>query len=200
MRWGRTMAWSDVARNLAVVALLSFAPSKADAMNILAGSRSADSVDNRIAVAAQAPALAGPRTRGGGMQPKRPASRNVQVNRNPPVKPNARSDAVVHRDGVAAKVDANRKADVGGHPPAQPPVTGPGHPGPVPAAKPPVPVSGGWARPGWYRWSPGGAIAADAALGFVSAAIATWATPPRPGLCWYYTDPTEQDGFWDDCP
>ncbi len=184
------MTWSDVARNVVVVALLSFAPMKADAINIFGGSRSADPVkDDWIAVAARAPAHAGPRTRGGGVQPKRPTSRNVQVNRNPPVKRNAR-----------ANVDANRNADVGGRAPGQPPVAGPGHPEPVATAKPPVAVSGGWARPGWYRWSPGGAVAAGAALGFVSAAIATWATPPRPGLCWYYTDPTEQDGFWDDCP
>ena len=29
-----------------------------------------------------------------------------------------------------------------------------------------------WARPGWYRWGPGGAIAAGAALGFVAAGAA----------------------------
>src|SRR5947208_9272160 len=29
---------------------------------------------------------------------------------------------------------------------------------------------GGWARPGWYRWGPGGAIAAGAAVGFIAAA------------------------------
>jgi len=59
---------------------------------------------------------------------------------------------------------------------------------------------GGWARPGGYWWPAGGAIAAGAAIGFVTAAVATWATPPQPGLCWYYTDPSQQDGFWDACP
>ena len=57
-----------------------------------------------------------------------------------------------------------------------------------------------WAgRPGWYRWAPGGAIAAGAAIGFVTAATAyAWAgAPPQPGLCWYYTDPTQREGFWD---
>ncbi len=73
---------------------------------------------------------------------------------------------------------------------AKPPVVG--------GAKPPIVES--WARPDWYRWSPGGAIAAGAAIGFVTAAVATWATPPQPGLCWYYTDPSQQDGFWDACP
>ena len=52
-----------------------------------------------------------------------------------------------------------------------------------------------------YGWRPGGAIAAGAALGFVSAAAAaSWAgAAPGPGLCWYYTDPSRQQGFWDAC-
>ena len=59
-----------------------------------------------------------------------------------------------------------------------------------------------WARPGWYRWPAGGAIAAGAALGFVTAAsAAAWAgAAPGPGLCWYYTDPSQTQGFWDACP
>ncbi len=59
---------------------------------------------------------------------------------------------------------------------------------------------GAWVRR--YRWAPGGAIAAGAAIGFVSAATAAaWASaPPQPGLCWYYTDPTQRNGFWDNCP
>jgi hypothetical protein len=59
-----------------------------------------------------------------------------------------------------------------------------------------------WAgRPGWYSWAPGGAVAAGAALGFVTAATAAaWAgAPPEPGLCWYYTDPSRRHGFWDVC-
>lgn len=62
---------------------------------------------------------------------------------------------------------------------------------------------GAWVgRPGWYRWPAGGAIAAGAAIGFVSAAAAaSWAgAPPASGLCWYYTDPSRQQGFWDQCP
>lgn len=62
---------------------------------------------------------------------------------------------------------------------------------------------GGWARPGWYRWGPGGAIAAGAAIGFVAAAgAAAYASTaaPAPGMCWYYTDPYRRAGFWDYCP
>jgi hypothetical protein len=53
-----------------------------------------------------------------------------------------------------------------------------------------------------YRWGPGGAIAAGAALGFVAAGTATaWAgAAPAPGYCWYYTDPSRTQGFWDVCP
>ena len=44
---------------------------------------------------------------------------------------------------------------------------------------------------------PGGAIAAGAAIGFVAAATAAaWAgSPPAPGYCWYYTDPSRTQGF-----
>jgi hypothetical protein len=61
----------------------------------------------------------------------------------------------------------------------------------------------GWARPCWYRWGPGGAIAAGAAIGFIAAAgAAAYATSaaPAPGMCWYYTDPYRRSGFWDYCP
>jgi hypothetical protein len=60
---------------------------------------------------------------------------------------------------------------------------------------------GGWRRP--YAWAPGGAIAAGAAIGFMSAATAAaFATSaaPSPGMCWYYTDPFQTSGFWDVCP
>ena len=59
-----------------------------------------------------------------------------------------------------------------------------------------------WARPGWYRWPAGGAIAAGAAIGFVAAAsaVAYAGAAPAPGMCWYYTDPSKTQGFWDACP
>jgi hypothetical protein len=58
-----------------------------------------------------------------------------------------------------------------------------------------------WARPGRYYWPRGGAIAAGAAIGFVTAATAAaWAgSAPVPGMCWYYTDPSRRQGFWDYC-
>jgi len=62
---------------------------------------------------------------------------------------------------------------------------------------------GAWARPGWYRWPRGGAIAAGAAIGFIAAAgAAAYATAPAPapGMCWYYTDAYRRSGFWDYCP
>ena len=61
---------------------------------------------------------------------------------------------------------------------------------------------GRWVRPARYTWRPGGAIAAGAAIGFVTAATAAaWASaPPVAGYCWYYTDPSRTQGFWDVCP
>lgn len=58
-----------------------------------------------------------------------------------------------------------------------------------------------WVRPGHYWWPAGGAIAAGAAIGVVTAATAAaWAgAPPAPGYCWYYTDPSRRQGFWDVC-
>jgi hypothetical protein len=60
---------------------------------------------------------------------------------------------------------------------------------------------GGWARPSWYRWGAGGAIAAGAAIGVLAtgAAVAYAGQPPAPGLCWYYTAPSYRQGFWDAC-
>jgi hypothetical protein len=70
------------------------------------------------------------------------------------------------------------------------------------AVRPGVARSGHWVRPARYTWRPGGAIAAGAAIGFVAAGTAVaWAgTPPVPGYCWYYTDPSRTQGFWDACP
>jgi hypothetical protein len=68
--------------------------------------------------------------------------------------------------------------------------------------RPGVARPGRWVRPAHYYWRPGGAIAAGAAIGFVAAATAAaWAgSPPAPGYCWYYTDPSRTQGFWDVCP
>jgi hypothetical protein len=69
--------------------------------------------------------------------------------------------------------------------------------------RPGVVAGGGrWVRPARYTWRPGGAIAAGAAIGFVTAATAAaWAgAPPVAGYCWYYTDASRTQGFWDACP
>ncbi|WP_156898110.1 hypothetical protein [Methylocapsa acidiphila] len=82
---------------------------------------------------------------------------------------------------------------VGGRPPVAPPPVGRPPVGRPPVVAPP-PVGAAWVRP--YYWAPG------AAIGFVTAATAAaWASaPPQPGLCWYYTDPSRRNGFWDTCP
>src|SRR5437879_12030116 len=56
-----------------------------------------------------------------------------------------------------------------------------------------------WARPGRYYWPRGGAIAAGAAIGFVTAAtaVACAGAAPAPGMCWYYTEPSRIQRFWD---
>lgn len=61
---------------------------------------------------------------------------------------------------------------------------------------------GNWRRPGRYWWRPGAALAAGAAIGWVGAANAvSWAgAAPGPGMCWYYTDASRTNGFWDVCP
>jgi len=64
------------------------------------------------------------------------------------------------------------------------------------------PAAAAWTRPKYYSWSPGGAVAAGSAIGFLTAeAVKAWAPPPpQPGLCWYYKDPGQKSGFWDVCP
>jgi len=66
----------------------------------------------------------------------------------------------------------------------------------------PVVVAPGWRRPAGYWWRPGGAVAAGAAVGFLSAAAAASyvGSPPAAGYCWYYTNPQRTQGFWDVCP
>ncbi len=60
----------------------------------------------------------------------------------------------------------------------------------------------GWRRPN-YGWRPGAAIAAGAAIGFLTAGAAAAvaaSAAPAPGLCWYYTNRARTAGFWDRCP
>ena len=103
-----------------------------------------------------------------------------------------RGGAVVHRGGAAV-------GPRGGAYRGRTAVVGPR--GNVAVRGTTVARGGGWARPGWYGWPRGGAIAAGAAIGMVSAATAAaWAgAAPAPGMCWYYTDPSRTQGFWDYC-
>jgi hypothetical protein len=98
-----------------------------------------------------------------------------------------RTTVVGPRGGVASRTTAVRRGGA---------VVRPG------VARAGVVRPGGWVRPARYTWRPGGAIAAGAAIGFVAATTAVaWAgSPPAPGYCWYYTDPSQTQGFWDVCP
>ncbi len=114
---------------------------------------------------------------GGGHRGGHNMNRNMNMNHN--VNRNMNVNRNVNRN-----VNVNRNARVGG--------VG-GYHGGV--------YRGAWVgRP--YRWAPGGAIAAGAAIGFIAAGTTVaWAPPPpQPGLCWYYTDASQQQGFWDTCP
>jgi hypothetical protein len=92
-----------------------------------------------------------------------------------------------------------------GHIGGRPGVGRPGHIGRPGGVRPVHPIARPgrpWVRPPNYTWRPGGAIAAGAALGFITAAtVGAYAgAPPAPGYCWYYTDPSRTQGFWDVCP
>ena len=104
-------------------------------------------------------------------------NRNTNVNRNVNRNANVNVNRNVNRN---ANVNVNRNVNVG--------------------------YRGGVYRGAWvgrpYRWAPGGAIAAGAAIGVLAyGATVAWAPPPpQPGLCWYYTDSSQRNGFWDTCP
>jgi hypothetical protein len=60
-----------------------------------------------------------------------------------------------------------------------------------------------WRRPANYWWPVGGAIAAGAAIGYLGSNAAyayAGSSAPGPGYCWYYTDQSRTQGFWDVCP
>ncbi len=129
----------------------------------------------------------------------------------------------IARPGVRPGVRPGRPVGVApGFRPGRPGVVAPGFrpgrpvavaPGFRPGVRPPAyrpgrPVVRPGVRPGYvywnrpYRWRPGGAIAAGAAIGFIGAIAAAqyYGQPPAPGLCWYYTNPSRTAGFWDECP
>jgi hypothetical protein len=103
-----------------------------------------------------------------------------------------RGGAVVHHQRTVVRPAARPVHPIarpGVRPGVRPvhPIARPGHP---------------WVRPARYYWRPGGAIAAGAAIGFIAAtSVGAYAgVPPGPGYCWYYTDPSQTQGFWDVCP
>jgi hypothetical protein len=105
----------------------------------------------------------------------RPGVRPVQPIARPGVRPGVRPVHPIARPGVRPGVRPVH------------PIAGPGRP---------------WVRPPGYYWRPGGAIAAGAAIGFIAAtSVGAYAgVAPGPGYCWYYTDPSMTQGFWDVCP
>jgi hypothetical protein len=163
-----------IRRAIVIMTLCGFGLSQAEAIEIVGGPNPVAHMNDGLVLKPQV-----------GRPVHRPPVHRPPVNRPPAHRP------PVHRPPV------NRP------PVHRPPVHRP------PVHRPPVhrPVrpawrGGVWARPAWYRWSPGDAIAAGAAIGFVTAATAAaWAgAPPQSGLCWYYTDPGRRQGFWDRCP
>ncbi len=185
------MNWTNPFKNaLFGLALIGFSMPQAEAIEIMSGTVPAiHSTDALSTIAVQR----GGGHRGGGTH--RPGHRPGGGHR-----PGNRPGIPGHRPGHPG----NRP----GHPGNRPGRPGhrPGHP----VHRPGRPVyrpgfRGGavWVnRPSWYRWGPGGAVAAGAAIGFVTAVTAAaWAgAPPQAGLCWYYTDPSRRQGFWDVCP
>jgi hypothetical protein len=91
-----------------------------------------------------------------------------------------------------------QKPPVGGKPGVKPgvgvkPGPGGGHLGGGPG-NPHVGGGGGsWRNGAWVPFAIG--------LGVLGAAAAasTSGAPPRPGMCWYYNDPTRTAGHWDNC-
>jgi hypothetical protein len=54
----------------------------------------------------------------------------------------------------------------------------------------------------WHRRPHYGTIVGGIALGALLAGSAYYAyerAPPAPGLCWYWADPYERQGYWDYC-
>lgn len=119
------------------------------------------------------------RGRSGSANVNRSVNRNVNRNINRNVNVNRSVNRNVNRN-VNRSVNVNRGHYRGRH----------------------VYHGGSWSRPRNYWWPVGGAIAAGAAIGMITAAsAASLAGPaPGPGYCWYYTDPSQTQGFWDRCP
>jgi hypothetical protein len=179
------MSWTSPFKTaLFALALIGFSMPQADAIEIMGGTVPA--VDLNVGLVSTVAVHRGGGHRGGGTH--RPAHR----------------PGGAHRPGHRPGVPGHRPSRPGhrpGHPSHRP--GRPSHPAHRPGYRPGYRGGAVWVnRPSSYRWGPGGAVAAGAALGFVTAATAAaWAgAPPQAGLCWYYTDPSRRQGFWDVCP
>ena len=187
------MGWTGFLRNaLLTLALAGFSAPPVEAVEFVGGAQSPAQISDGWLTQVRNVRHGGGARHGGTHRPggvHRPAHRPGGAHRPPVHRP------PVHRPGHRPPVNRPGVRPPVHRPAARPPVV---RPRPVVVAPRAVWVG----RPGWYRWSPGGAIAAGAAIGFATAAVAaSWAgAPPQPGLCWYYTDPSRTQGFWDACP
>lgn len=123
--------------------------------------------------------------------PNRPAVTRPPVTRPPPLPPTATTRPA--RPPATARPAAVSDEAVRRRP--RPPVdTGPLMPPPTPS---PVVL-----QPPRQTWPAGGPVAAGAALGFMAAGLAVpIAGPaPAPNMCWFYTTPARNVGFWAECP
>ena len=203
------MRLSGCARNtLFALALIGFGAPPVEAVEIVSGAPPAAQVSDGLMTQVRAVRHGGGSMRHGGTH--RPGGMHRPGGTRRP--PGAMHRPPGNRPGHRPPGTPGHRPPVN-RPGHRPPVNRPGYRPPVnrPGYRPPVVRPGVrpvivaprtvWVgRPGWYRWAPGGAIAAGAAIGFLTAAAVTWATPPQPGLCWYYTDPSRTQGFWDACP
>jgi hypothetical protein len=52
----------------------------------------------------------------------------------------------------------------------------------------------------WHRRPYYGRIVGGIALGaLLAGSVYAYSRPPEPGLCWYWADPYERQGYWDYC-
>jgi len=178
--------FGPVSKGIMIAALLALAAPQAEAIEVFGAQTAATQLDDGLIVQVRARhgggrggVHRGETHRGGGTHRHGGMNRNVGAHRNVHRNVNRNVNRNINRNvnrNFSRNVNVNRNINRRG---------------------------AVWVgRPSWYRWNPGGAIAAGAALGFITAATAAaWAgPPPQAGLCWYYTDPSRRQGFWDVCP
>jgi hypothetical protein len=176
--------WGPISRGIAIATLLCFAAPQAEALELYGMGTAASQLDDGLLIQVRAGAR-----RGGGAMHRGGVHRGG--GRHGMNRGGYNRGAYTHRGNIHG---ANRYANRN--------VYRSGNRNVYRNVNRNVYRAGAWARPSRYYWPVGGAVAAGAALGFVSAAAAaSWAgAAPGPNLCWYYTDPSRRQGFWDACP